>query len=311
MMVQEVSIHRRRSRRFPPDCPLPVPSGSSPTTTTTTPRGRRHLDAQEPLPSDTDSIRCHSGDSDILARRAMPSSVPSLSSDAASVASSTSSLSLDTGWASGLANHILEDDGTGALVVPPTALPPPAPSPPPRPLSISSSPAAIATQSHPPPHHPRRYICLFPVLDCHDTFDDAEQWKTHVLSHFRTHDPPDTARCPLCPDMCFEDSPDAGRGRAWDCMLDHVDAAHYRFGQSLAGCRPDFALMQYLFRLRIISVDQFKGMQMAPPPSSPAYHRSQEPLRRNIGSSDEPYCAPYSRRREERMRGQRRGVSVV
>jgi hypothetical protein len=93
-------------------------------------------------------------------------------------------------------------------------------------------------------------------------------------------------------------------------MLDHVDVAHYQRGQTLAGSRPDFELMQYLYRLRIITVDQFKVMQLPPPPSSPAYHHSQEPLRANIGSSDEPYCAPYSRRREQRMRGQRRGVSV-
>ena len=37
----------------------------------------------------------------------------------------------------------------------------------------------------------------------------------------------------------------------------------------------------------------------------------QDPVRANIGSSDEPYCAPYSRRREDRVRGQRRGVSVA
>lgn len=128
-----------------------------------------------------------------------------------------------------------------------------------------------------------------------------------VLSHFRTHEPPRTARCPLCPGERFSDTPEQ---KGWDRMLDHVDVAHYQRGQTLAGSRPDFQLMQYLYRLRIISVDQFKVMQLPPPPSSPAYHRSQEPVRANIGSSDEPYCAPYSRRREQRMRGQRRGVSV-
>ncbi|KAF7588692.1 hypothetical protein BBP40_005325 [Aspergillus hancockii] len=214
----------------------------------------------------------------------MPSStaVPSLSSDAASAASSSSGLlSLDTRWAEGLAGHgILEDDGTGALVVP---------------------------ASRPPRQYHHTYICLFYVLDCHDTFVDVEQWKTHVLSHFRTHEPPRTARCPLCPGERFTDLPEQ---KGWDRMLDHVDVAHYQRGQTLAGSRPDFELMQYLYRLRIISVDQFKVMQLPPPPSSPAYHRSQEPVRANIGSSDEPYCAPYNRRREQRMRGQRRGVSV-
>ncbi|KAA8650706.1 uncharacterized protein ATNIH1004_003394 [Aspergillus tanneri] len=206
--------------------------------------------------------------------------VPSLSSNSASEVSPRS-LSLDTRWASGIAGHdILEDDGTGALVIP----------------------------SHQTRLSQHVYICLFHVLDCHRTFDDFDEWRTHVYSHFRTHEPPPTARCPQCPEVRFSDTPDH---KAWDLMLDHVALAHYQQGQSLAGSRPDFELMQYLYHLRIISVDQFKVMQLPPPPSSPAYHRSQEPVRANIGSSDEPYCAPYSRRREERMRGQRRGVSVA
>ena len=192
----------------------------------------------------------------------------------------------------------------------------------------------------------RMYTCLFHMLDCHDSFDDAAQWRTHVLSHFRTHPPPQTARCPLCPDTTFtdndgqsdtKDSPtpasvspagsadeDSAKSntpssssttprdpRAWDRMLDHVANDHYQRGQTLAGSRPDFELMRYLYGRRIISDAQFKAMQLAPAPSSPAYHRSQDGVRASIGSSDEPYCAPYSRRREERMRGQTRGVSVV
>ncbi|KKK14672.1 hypothetical protein P175DRAFT_0502977 [Aspergillus ochraceoroseus IBT 24754] len=238
--------------------------------------------------------------------------VPSLSSDSASSAAGSSSLSLDTMWASDIVGHgILEDDGTGALVVPP--------SHPPqhhhrhhrrrrRHLRQRQHLIHPPSPSAPPLNQPHRYICLFHILDCQDTFDDAEEWKTHVLSHFRTHEPPDTARCPLCPGERFTSTP---HHRAWDLLLEHVDVAHYQQGETLAGSRPDFELMQYLYRLRVISVDQFKVMQLAPPPSSPAYHRSQEPVRASIGSSDEPYCAPYSRRREERMRGQRRGVNVA
>ncbi|XRM39112.1 hypothetical protein ABZX51_002486 [Aspergillus tubingensis] len=210
--------------------------------------------------------------------------VPSLSNDTASTPASSSSASLDTRWASGLAGHeILEDDGTGALIVP-------------------------AHTDHDHRTTPYTYICLFHLLDCHITFDNAEDWRIHVFSHFRTHEPPKTARCPLCPGERFTDTAES---RAWDAMLDHVDVVHYQQGQTLAGSRPDFELMQYLYGLRIISVDQFKVMQLPPPPSSPAYHQSQEPVRASIGSSDEPYCAPYSRRREERMRSQRRGVSVA
>lgn len=97
---------------------------------------------------------------------------------------------------------------------------------------------------------------------------------------------------------------------AWDRMLDHVADFHYRTGQTLAGSRPDFELMRYLYGVRVITDAQFKAMQLPPAPSSPAYHRSQDGVRASIGSADEPYCAPYSKRREERMR-QQRGVGVV
>jgi hypothetical protein len=191
------------------------------------------------------------------------------------------------------------------------------------------------------------YACLFHMLDCHEAFDDATPWRTHVLSHFRTHPPPRTARCPLCPDTEFIDQEPVSdqssaftetspsnthpstpppqtppstsstaasshdQPSAWDRLLNHVAADHYQHGQTLAGSRPDFELMRYLYGRRIISDAQFKAMQLAPAPSSPAYHRSQDGVRASIGSADEPYCAPYSRRREERMRGQSRGVSVV
>lgn len=194
------------------------------------------------------------------------------------------------------------------------------------PSASSVSPSIVSSSPN-----QRIYICLFHMLDCHDSFDDAAQWRTHVVSHFRTHSPPPTARCPLCPILnfvngipdpvssvlseheSFRDSavvtvPD--QPTAWDRMLDHVATDHFQHGHTLAGSRPDFDLMRYLYRLRIISDAQFKAMQLSPAPSSPAYHRSQDAVRASIGSSDEPYCAPYSRRREERRRSQQRGVSV-
>ncbi|KAJ5243297.1 uncharacterized protein N7469_001624 [Penicillium citrinum] len=234
----------------------------------------------------------------------------------------------------------------------------------------------------------RIYTCLFHMLDCHESFDDENHWNIHVLSHFRTHPPPRTARCPLCPNTNFvdgdsnpvplssisiseknqgrENSPEyldgvmrrvdsgtdvredgpytsieqpatpntliegpdgseseipgldirdsgsssgSGSGSAWRRLLDHV-GEHYRSGHTLAGSRADFELMRYLYGRRIISDAQFKAMQLAPAPSSPAYHASQDGVRASIGSADEPYYAPYSRRREERMRGQQKGVSV-
>ncbi|KAL4933565.1 uncharacterized protein BDV17DRAFT_252269 [Aspergillus undulatus] len=221
--------------------------------------------------------------------------VPSLSTNSVWSGSTPSSVSLHTMWASGIiGSGILEEDGTGALIIPPDHAPQ-------RQIHSPSQPAS------PLPRQQQPYICLFHILDCHDTFEDSEQWKTHVLSHFRTHEPPDTARCPLCPAEQFSSTP---QQRAWDLMLEHVDVTHYQQGQTLAGSRPDFELMRYLYNLRVISVDQFKAMQLSPQPSSPAYHRRQDPVRASVGSSDEPYCVPYSRRREDRMRGQRRGVNV-
>jgi hypothetical protein len=112
-------------------------------------------------------------------------------------------------------------------------------------------------------------------------------------------------------DKDAESRSDASTSSAWDQMLDHVAEDHYGNGQGLAGSRPDFELMRYLYGMRIITDAQFKAMQLPPAPSSPAYHRSQDGVRASIGSADEPYCAPYSKRREERMRGQQRGVGVV
>jgi hypothetical protein len=196
------------------------------------------------------------------------------------------------------------------------------------------------------------------MLDCHDSFDQVMEWKTHVLSHFRTHPTPRTARCPLCSDEFVDEGDDESLllsplsisepngdekshnqknegsinsasvitssqdmdhdhsqsqflDSAWNRMLNHVAENHYQNGQTLAGSRQDFELMRHLYNRRIISDAQFKAMQLAPAPSSPAYHRSQDGVRASIGSSDEPYYAPYSRRREERMRGATRGVSVV
>ncbi|KAJ5974460.1 hypothetical protein N7481_011670 [Penicillium waksmanii] len=201
---------------------------------------------------------------------------------------------------------------------------------------------------------PRIYTCLFHMLDCHESFDDENNWTTHFVDG----DPnPLSSPVPGADEEEQEVSEDEAEKRngntlispsssprrtsirrvdsgtdvrpdgpytridneidlqphqstAWPKLLDHV-AAHYRTGQTLAGSRADFELMRYLYGRRIISDAQFKAMQLAPAPSSPAYHASQDGVRASIGSSDEPYCAPYSRRREERLRGQQKGLGLV
>ncbi|KAJ5666755.1 hypothetical protein N7462_011164 [Penicillium macrosclerotiorum] len=321
----------------------------------------RRISSQVPAPSQTrerpSALPNRKKQSEVIVR-SMPSSSPPPLPGLSSGSSSPSISSVETrsdGPAGGYGfgfdprddHHILDHHGL-APVITTTTDPGPAHS---RASSSSWSTAApsvsSATPSLPTQNADglaRIYVCLFHMLDCHDAFDDGADWRTHVLSHFRTHCTPRTARCPLCPDTVFADdtgnspapastsasppttptlepvqrepapdssfSADAGPS-AWDRMLDHVASAHYELGHTLAGSRPDFELMRYLYALRLITDAQFKAMQLAPAPSSPAYHRSQDGVRASIGSSDEPYCAPYSRRREERMRGQHRGVSVV
>jgi hypothetical protein len=238
--------------------------------------------------------------------------------------------------------YILEGEGRAPLIT--TAAGGAEPSAPSR-VSLSSwgtaepSVSSASPSLSAPSIEQRTYACLFHMLDCHESFDDDAQWRTHVCSHFRSHPTPPTARCPLCPSTKFVDGiaepisspvledgesvrseniisaspglgPGPGQPSAWDRMLNHVAAEHYRLGQTLAGSRPDFELMRYLYGRRVITDAQFKAMQLPPAPSSPAYHRSQDGIRASIGSADEPYCAPYSKRREQRMRGQSRSVVV-
>ncbi|KAJ5081906.1 hypothetical protein NUU61_010170 [Penicillium alfredii] len=284
----------------------------------------------------------HKPQSEVMIIRGMPSSSPSVSS-----ADTRSSSRYE-----GVTVHARAESGTGSEGTGRSAGAEPAVLSHASSSSSSSLSSSWDTASSKAPfasvglESPRRiYACLFHMLDCHESFDDAVQWRTHVRSHFRMHQPPSTARCPLCPSTKFIDgvanpvsspvlegtksvqdsdpvavalppgqssqSSQSGKPAAWDRMLDHVATTHYEQGHTLARSRPDFELMRYLYGLRIISDAQFKVLQLPPAPSSPAYHRSQDGVRASIGSADEPYCAPYSRRREERMRGQQRGVSVV
>jgi hypothetical protein len=93
-------------------------------------------------------------------------------------------------------------------------------------------------------------------------------------------------------------------------MLDHIVQGHYQNGQTLAMYRPDFELMRYLYRLKVITQDQFKAIEFLQP-ASPTYQQPQGTVRTSIGTFDEPLYSPYNRRREQRMREQRRGIGVA
>ncbi|KAL1985046.1 hypothetical protein VTN96DRAFT_8281 [Rasamsonia emersonii] len=202
------------------------------------------------------------------------SAVPSLSDGS----SSPSSSSIATKMAAGIeGTNVLENDGTGNLVAP----------------------------ERPPTQ--AIYHCLFHILPCDYKADRVDEWKTHVLSHFRGSPLPSTARCQWCSANFTQVQP----GSAWDAMLEHVAHDHFERGDTLASSQIDFELMRYLYCSKVITADQFKAVQLPPSPSSPAYRQSQDSVRARIGSSDEPFCSSYSPRREKRMRQQRRGISVA
>jgi hypothetical protein len=208
------------------------------------------------------------------------SALPSLSDGSTSPLLSES---IDTDMAVGIeTNNLLENDGIGNLVIPSFA------------VASNSQSRSI-------------YQCLFHALNCEEAFDTVEEWKTHVLSHFRALPPPLSARCQLCQ---YKVS-DARQGEAWNTMLNHMAHRHFECGQTLASSRFDIELMQFLYRAKVISEDQYKAVQLPPPPSSPAYHQLQDSVRASIGSSDEPFCVQYSPRREHRMRQRRRGITVA
>ncbi|PGH14755.1 hypothetical protein AJ80_05799 [Polytolypa hystricis UAMH7299] len=197
------------------------------------------------------------------------STVPSLS-QASSSSTTTRSPSIDAGQAGKLGvHHILQEDGNGILIAPPHAR-----------VSVA------------------RYDCLFHILDCKTMLDDIADWKTHVLSHFRTHPPPTSARCPLCPYT----SSAPQRGVSWAQMLEHIAEKHLLQGQSLATTTPDLELMRYLYCKNIISGQQMRLVQLPSAPGRVGYTPAQDTVRESVGSSDDP-CYTHASQRLERREG--------
>ncbi|KAK2756782.1 hypothetical protein FQN54_005228 [Arachnomyces sp. PD_36] len=195
--------------------------------------------------------------------------VPGLDTGSSSAPSTSESIDPSV-----VSNRILEPDENGVLEVPPNLRPRP-----PR----------------------RRYQCLFHILDCDQDFEDTEKWKVHVLSHFRSHPSPTDARCPLCQKQVSSPQRDV----AWEAMLDHVAEMHFQHGVLLAGSRPDIELVRYLFKLRIITSEQFKMVQLASSRWSPGYHPSQEIIERDVGSASDAVFVSANPKRERRMRAAR------
>lgn len=184
-----------------------------------------------------------------------------------STSAASSAASIDTDLASFLdATRLLEDDGDGNLVVPNTRRP------------------------------DCDYTCIFHAIDCIETFECFEQWKTHCLSHFRGKPIPQQGRCSLCDFSTESVQP----GAAWHRLLHHIAIRHFENGETLATSRPDFELYRHLFNHRIITFAQFKSLQMAPSPTRPNFVPPRAPSPPSVGFSNEPYVAQMNRRRDDR-----------
>ena len=111
-------------------------------------------------------------------------------------------------------------------------------------------------------------VCPFQILDCEEAFNDIILWKTHIFWHFRRHVCPRTASCFLC-ERVFDQSPFDDPARAWNEMLSHMVIKHSRvIGQRLATVRTDFTLMRWMYNRRIITVTQFRSIQLLSIPTT-------------------------------------------
>jgi hypothetical protein len=183
----------------------------------------------------------------------------------------TSLSSVNTGLASFIGGGpLLEEEEGGALVVPSTQ------------RSVYS------------------YPCIFHFLDCTESFILFEEWRVHVLSHFRGQAAPTEAQCTLC----SWNMADSTRDVAWNFMLRHVAIEHFQIGHTLATSRPDFALYKFLFNRKILNEPQFKALFMTR--TTGTYE--QRAQLRGVFSNETghgPFNAPFVRTANEVRQGRR------
>ncbi|KKZ62239.1 hypothetical protein EMCG_00406 [[Emmonsia] crescens] len=208
-----------------------------------------------------------------------PSTVPTLSRFSSSTASISVSESIDTNSVAKLpARYALEEDADGNLTAPPE----------------TNNPGI-------------GHYCFFHVLDCGESFTDLDEWKTHVLSHFRLHPTPTIAQCPAC---TYRIS-DSHHGIAWRKMLSHLADQHLKQGYAIQNVCPDFETMRHLYCANIITREQLRLLQLPAAPQRPGYSPDLDSVRAMIGSSDDPCIVYMSRHRERRMRERSHRISVA
>jgi hypothetical protein len=102
------------------------------------------------------------------------------------------------------------------------------------------------------------FECSFDFLSCTCVFYDELEWREHCLAHFRLMEPPRSVQCPLCDRFrgVFKDGV-----TAWYARQTHMANEHHRKGDTLANARPDFKLMEHLWRKRLISDSQYQALR--------------------------------------------------
>ncbi|EEP81425.1 predicted protein [Uncinocarpus reesii 1704] len=141
---------------------------------------------------------------------------------------------------------------------------------------------------------PYTCYCMFRLLGCKKMFDNAEEWKTHVTSHFKLQPVPLSVACQICKEPFHS----AENGEAWCRMLEHITTQHFQQGHTLMGTRPSYELMHYLYCKGIVSQEQLRLLQHADPDPEPYGSGRQS----GVGSPTEPYFVSVNSRRERRMR---------
>jgi hypothetical protein len=110
----------------------------------------------------------------------------------------------------------------------------------------------VALHSHAPV-----YECAFWFLNCAYISQNKDDWEIHVLSHFRGEEPPASVLCPLCE---WAVTCETG-SEAWALRMQHLAHEHTMRGQTLRTSRPDFALFEYLWRVRLIDAADLKELK--------------------------------------------------
>ena len=117
--------------------------------------------------------------------------------------------------------------------------------------------------------------CPFSFIKCFRQFavSNERAWIQHSLEHFcigggrpRRVDPPKVNSCCFCPDV-FRASDGVA---SWRERMEHVKVHHTYLGHRLAAARHDFALVEYLWQNKLLSIADYRELK----PSAAAASRS-------------------------------------